>query len=57
MHAAYGGVVPRAGTSRDHIRRVLPLMREVLDGGLTPTYDRLMSSPTRAARALQARFS
>ena len=30
MHAAYGGVVPELA-SRDHIRRVLPLTREVLD--------------------------
>jgi len=29
MHAAYGGVVPELA-SRDHIRRVLPLTREVL---------------------------
>ncbi|MBI3938311.1 MAG: tRNA (adenosine(37)-N6)-threonylcarbamoyltransferase complex transferase subunit TsaD [Betaproteobacteria bacterium] len=30
MHAAYGGVVPELA-SRDHIRRVLPLTRRVLD--------------------------
>jgi N6-L-threonylcarbamoyladenine synthase len=30
MHADYGGVVPELA-SRDHIRRVLPLTREVLD--------------------------
>ncbi len=30
LHAAYGGVVPELA-SRDHIRKVLPLMREVLD--------------------------
>jgi N6-L-threonylcarbamoyladenine synthase len=29
MHAAYGGVVPELA-SRDHIRRVLPLTREIL---------------------------
>jgi len=29
MHAAYGGVVPELA-SRDHIRRILPLTREVL---------------------------
>jgi N6-L-threonylcarbamoyladenine synthase len=29
MHAAYGGVVPELA-SRDHIRRVLPLLRQVL---------------------------
>lgn len=29
MHSAYGGVVPELA-SRDHIRRVLPLIREVL---------------------------
>jgi tRNA N6-adenosine threonylcarbamoyltransferase len=32
MHQAYGGVVPELA-SRDHIRRVLPLMRQVLAGG------------------------
>lgn len=31
MHQAYGGVVPELA-SRDHIRRVLPLTREVLQG-------------------------
>jgi N6-L-threonylcarbamoyladenine synthase len=31
MHAEYGGVVPELA-SRDHIRRVLPLTRRVLDG-------------------------
>ncbi|HTT39544.1 MAG TPA: tRNA (adenosine(37)-N6)-threonylcarbamoyltransferase complex transferase subunit TsaD [Burkholderiales bacterium] len=30
MHAEYGGVVPELA-SRDHIRRVLPLVRKVLD--------------------------
>ena len=30
MHAAYGGVVPELA-SRDHVRRVLPLLREVLE--------------------------
>ncbi|WP_088286707.1 tRNA (adenosine(37)-N6)-threonylcarbamoyltransferase complex transferase subunit TsaD [Ideonella sp. A 288] len=35
MHEAYGGVVPELA-SRDHIRRVLPLAREVLaDAGCT----------------------
>jgi N6-L-threonylcarbamoyladenine synthase len=35
MHAAYGGVVPELA-SRDHIRRVLPLARQVLaDAGAT----------------------
>lgn len=29
LHAAYGGVVPELA-SRDHVRRVVPLMREVL---------------------------
>src|SRR5918912_733960 len=29
MHQAYGGVVPELA-SRDHIRRVVPLMRQVL---------------------------
>ena len=32
MHEAYGGVVPELA-SRDHIRRVLPLAREVLAAG------------------------
>ena len=31
LHAAYGGVVPELA-SRDHIRRVLPLARSVLEG-------------------------
>ncbi len=36
MHADYGGVVPELA-SRDHIRRVLPLARQVLDkAGCTP---------------------
>ena len=30
MHATYGGVVPELA-SRDHIRRILPLIRKVLD--------------------------
>jgi N6-L-threonylcarbamoyladenine synthase len=30
LHAAYGGVVPELA-SRDHVRRVLPLVRRVLD--------------------------
>ena len=30
MHAAYGGVVPELA-SRDHIRRVVPLTRDVID--------------------------
>ncbi|AGA31899.1 YgjD/Kae1/Qri7 family, required for threonylcarbamoyladenosine (t(6)A) formation in tRNA [Thioalkalivibrio nitratireducens DSM 14787] len=30
LHALYGGVVPELA-SRDHIRRILPLLREVLD--------------------------
>lgn len=35
LHAAYGGVVPELA-SRDHIQRLLPLVREVLaDAGLT----------------------
>lgn len=32
MHAEYGGVVPELA-SRDHIRRVVPLLRETLDRG------------------------
>jgi len=35
MHQAYGGVVPELA-SRDHIRRVLPLLRQVLEQGRTP---------------------
>lgn len=30
MHSAYGGVVPELA-SRDHIRRIVPLLREVVD--------------------------
>ena len=32
MHQAYGGVVPELA-SRDHIRRVLPLTKQVLANG------------------------
>lgn len=36
MHAKYGGVVPELA-SRDHIRKTLPLIREVLErAGVTP---------------------
>src|SRR5688572_11928317 len=36
LHAAYGGVVPELA-SRDHVRKLLPLAREVLaEAGLTP---------------------
>src|ERR1700751_3817339 len=31
MHQAYGGGVPELA-SRDHVRRLLPLVREALDG-------------------------
>jgi N6-L-threonylcarbamoyladenine synthase len=37
LHAQYGGVVPELA-SRDHVRKLLPLVRGVLaDSGLTPT--------------------
>ncbi|HWR87956.1 MAG TPA: tRNA (adenosine(37)-N6)-threonylcarbamoyltransferase complex transferase subunit TsaD, partial [Acidiferrobacterales bacterium] len=37
MHAEYGGVVPELA-SRDHIRKLLPLVREVLtDAGVAPS--------------------
>ena len=53
MHQAYGGVVPELA-SRDHIRRVLPLTRQVLAeagcGLQTSTW-----WPTRAGRAWPAR--
>ena len=35
MHEAYGGVVPELA-SRDHVRRVLPLIREVMDKAQKP---------------------
>ncbi|MFY8061253.1 MAG: tRNA (adenosine(37)-N6)-threonylcarbamoyltransferase complex transferase subunit TsaD [Arenimonas sp.] len=36
LHAAYGGVVPELA-SRDHVRKLLPLIRQTLaDSGLTP---------------------
>jgi len=38
MHAAYGGVVPELA-SRDHIRRVLPLTRDVLSRNGASTSD------------------
>ena len=37
LHAEYGGVVPELA-SRDHVRKLLPLVREALkDAGLTPS--------------------
>ncbi|BBP80962.1 MULTISPECIES: tRNA (adenosine(37)-N6)-threonylcarbamoyltransferase complex transferase subunit TsaD [Pseudomonas] len=37
LHRVYGGVVPELA-SRDHVKRMLPLLREVLDGaGCKPT--------------------
>jgi N6-L-threonylcarbamoyladenine synthase len=30
LHAAYGGVVPELA-SRDHLRKLLPLLRKVID--------------------------
>ena len=45
MHQAYGGVVPELA-SRDHIRRVLPLTREVLAGaGLSLADVDVVASP------------
>src|SRR5260221_11532794 len=38
LHDAYGGVVPELA-SRDHIRRLLPLVREVLHEGATEESD------------------
>ena len=38
MHQAYGGVVPELA-SRDHIRRVLPLTRQVLDEAGASLFD------------------
>ena len=38
MHAEYGGVVPELA-SRDHIRRVLPLLRATLTRGLLSASD------------------
>ncbi|HEY5647151.1 MAG TPA: tRNA (adenosine(37)-N6)-threonylcarbamoyltransferase complex transferase subunit TsaD [Pseudomonadales bacterium] len=35
LHADYGGVVPELA-SRDHVRRMVPLIRKVLDEGRTP---------------------
>ena len=51
MHADYGGVVPELA-SRDHIRRVLPLTREVLARGRRRARRRSTSSPTRAGPGL-----
>lgn len=37
LHRAYGGVVPELA-SRDHVKRMLPLIRQVLDeAGCVPT--------------------
>ena len=45
MHQAYGGVVPELA-SRDHIRRVLPLTREVLtSAGLSLAHQSRWLSP------------
>ncbi len=38
MHAAYGGVVPELA-SRDHIRRLIPLIEEVLHEGKRSLFD------------------
>ena len=38
MHARFGGVVPELA-SRDHIRKTLPLIREVLASGNLETND------------------
>jgi len=47
MHRAYGGVVPELA-SRDHIRRVIPLTRQILDAaGLPHAID---AEPDRGAR-------
>jgi N6-L-threonylcarbamoyladenine synthase len=47
MHREYGGVVPELA-SRDHIRRVLPLLQQVLDdAGRT----RATSTPSLTRRA------
>lgn len=43
MHAAYGGVVPELA-SRDHVRRIIPLIREALSKG-----DRHLSQVTAVA--------
>jgi N6-L-threonylcarbamoyladenine synthase len=37
MHEAYGGVVPELA-SRDHVRRLVPLIRRVLDEAATPRH-------------------
>ena len=48
MHQAYGGVVPELA-SRDHIRRVLPLTRQVLaDASATLVYERLVTRECEA---------
>ncbi len=54
MHEAYGGVVPELA-SRDHIRRVVPLVEQVLARGGHATRAISTASPTRRARVSQAR--
>ena len=49
--ARYGGVVPELA-SRDHIRRVLPLTREVAGRGRASRSATSTSSPTRAGPGL-----
>ena len=46
MHGAYGGVVPELA-SRDHIRRVLPLLQQVLDEARCERADLGMVAYTR----------
>jgi N6-L-threonylcarbamoyladenine synthase len=46
MHGAYGGVVPELA-SRDHVRRVLPLVRSVLEQGSVALADLDLVAYTR----------
>ena len=50
MHAEYGGVVPELA-SRDHVRKLLPLIQEALAEAGTRPRPRSTGSPIRPARA------
>ena len=50
LHRVYGGVVPELA-SRDHVRRLLPLVRAALAHAAEPVPATSTGSPTPRARA------
>ena len=50
LHRVYGGVVPELA-SRDHVRRLLPLVRAALAEAETPRRRSSTASPIPPARA------